>query len=522
MRRITWRQEVFSAFLVLSLLSLVAVTAEAQPGGDGGDSPSPLHWLWFLAGGEGIAPLERAAVVAIALLAAFLTVVQTWKIPVEELRPGEPVDGGEEEAGDGEPEAETSAFTGNFSRTVLSGLGGMATVAILEPFLDSNDNAVDFKLYYAVWFVATFLSLLFASALLRGLIEAVRSRVLIEHRPMRWQGFEGLHKDLEKKPGTWRLFLRLFRIRYWWRRFWSWVCTYWTTFLVFCDTFFNVLQGRNQLKTAAVVEKSVVVFQKALIHAVDTVREEMDEALDRALVRISKGERKSAEKKQEKLLGESDVRVNISLLAADERSSFYISWARGSSSQSFGTHSLAWLVAYLGVVRWWRHVWFLPPDAAGRGAAKNRSEAERVEGDRVVVYRNQGGELPVPDPEPRLELYYQTRERPDYEAFVLLPLPSQRRGRGRDYRRGAVHISFKDEKLFQKFWPDELKLERNGDKWFFSEDEELITNKVIAKLAEKDPELGTVLQHSIAVLSELLRGFNDRVYQSYIRPQREG
>src|SRR5262249_58555481 len=51
------------------------------------------------------------------------------------------------------------------------------------------------------------------------------------------------------------------------------------------------------------------------------------------------------------------IRVNVSVLSADESSVSYISWAPGSVIAVFPRNSLAWLSTYAGEPRWWKDLY---------------------------------------------------------------------------------------------------------------------------------------------------------------------
>ncbi len=141
-------------------------------------------WVWDLA--PDLKPLDRAAVVSIAFLLAFLTVARLWKIPwaATELTASPPEAQPAEAPATtrpAEPPKEETALTSNLGKTVLSGLGGLAVVTFLEPFWQGG--GITAKAYYLVWFVVIFVALLVLSATVRGFLEALRSRIASEHRP---------------------------------------------------------------------------------------------------------------------------------------------------------------------------------------------------------------------------------------------------------------------------------------------------------------------------------------------------
>jgi hypothetical protein len=196
---------------------------------------SPDELLDYLLGlvPSSAGPLAQAALVSVSLLAAFLTVVQVWQIPpVSRRLAGEPAVAAASAlstTGPVQPRALLAKLlSNNFSRTVLGGLAGLFAVTILGSLLQAPGlRVLDVEAYYLVLFVAFFLSLLFLSAIFRGLVEAGR---------------------------------------------------------IFSDTFFNVTQGKNQLQ-AAVLSDTVIDLHEALVEAAERTRDEVHEAVISALRR---------------------------------------------------------------------------------------------------------------------------------------------------------------------------------------------------------------------------------------------
>lgn len=366
-----------------------------------------LDWLWEL--GDASTDLGKTAVLAIALLVAFLTVVAIWQIPPTTTPLAEPKEGKQAAGGGAQPAptapAATTVFTTNFGRTVLSGLGGLAGVAALENLWE--DTRLD-KLYYVISFVVFFLLLLVLSALLRGLIEALRNRVAA--RRYEWTSAT---RGADRR---------------WVGRAWKWVVSLRPTVLVFFDTTLNVLQGKNQLETF-VLGQTVLDLQTSLVSTVDRIAEELQRSFRDALEAASHKD------------SPTPCRINVSVLSRNGSSLSYVSLARGSLLRRFEKHSVAWMaVAAAEKARWWR---------------------TSYDAEKVVLYDNTRGELSdFPAKELKLGEYLQAREPRDYEAFVVLPLPWFRGGRVK--RRGALHISFAKEKYIDALWQGLCVRERRG------------------------------------------------------------
>jgi hypothetical protein len=447
-----------------------------------------MQWLWSL--WSDINSLNRAMVLMLALVAAFLTVVGVWQIPwaPSAVAPSPAASSGTAPAGGAAGAGtQSAALTGtspallaisqsNFARTVIAGLGSLVVISGLEAtFFDKIEAS---KPFYLVMFVVFFLVLLFISAVLRGLGEALRSRVVLPYRPQ--PGWHGKGVD-------W--------VRYWCLRFLRWLRSYGTTLLFFWDTFYNVIQGKNQLQTA-IFQDEIIKLQESIVRTTHRVRTAIDLTVQKTLKDACASKPGC---KPEDITDEL-YRVNVSVLSDDLASLFYISWERGSLMRSFDQHSVAWMVAYTGEARWWR---------AGYA-------------DDLVLFDNHDRRIPVSDDQITLKKYLQVRQQSDYEAFVVLPFPSARDIFGEGFRKGAIHISFKDKSHMESLWPEEILEPKPGQATPGnsaapgSADRFREAGSLLQTV--KDPALKAVLSESIEVLSEALRGFNETIYHSYIRP----
>jgi hypothetical protein len=439
-------------------------------------SPTVL-FLWNL-GGD-LKTLERMVVIAIAFLLAFLTAAKLWTVP----RTPRELSGLPEVASTAEPspdpakaKAEETPLTSNLGKTVLSGLAGLATISLLDSFWDKSGFAA--KGYYVVWFVVLFFVLLIVFAGFRGVVEACRIRIASEHRPPEWRP----RGKQESEFGH--------RARYWSRRLWLWVLSWRPTVLVFLDTSLSVLFGENVLRNA-VLSDMIARLQHSMILAIDHVRGAITISVRRALIR----EGIPAED-----LDDSAVRVNVSVLAPDGGSAYYVSWAPGSPDRAFDRHSVAWVAISAGLARWWR----------------KRYEDDKLTG-KIVIFDNTGRRISDREGALHLQEFFQPRGPLDYEAFIVLPVP--RRAASGDYWKAGIHISFSREEYFTALWP---LLEPPGPAWWSDDDLKQFYDAAPRVLDEgqlSDDELRAVLHEAVDVVAEVLRRFNAVVYQTYVRPR---
>lgn len=476
------------------------------------------RWLWDLGGGSA---LPRTTVIAIALLSAFLTVVEVWQIPpaTTSFSPATPTKGGAEGGGatgvqnqkDKKAEKPASLLQSNFTTTVLSGLGGLAVVSLLDSLQPAQANSSvgssEVKTYYIVLFVLFFSMFLFGSAILRGVGEALRSRVAVPYNiPIRepW-GRMGGRKGKQGSP-DW--------LSYGLQRSWRWLLSYRTTALVLLDTAFNVVQGKNQLQSAVFSDK-IVELQRSLVRTVDQVRESLAEEVLHAV--------KGRTGINEEHPNSEDIRVNISVLAADGASVYYVSRDPKSLPRPFGRHSVAWLSIAAGVARWCKMKddgkLFYDPDTA------------------LIGDRDQG--LLPESGQHLLTNYFEYRPEPDYKAFMVIPVPWLARGEEGRYRRAGIQISFAKREYMDAIWDGlekgmemkmsggDLKVVPSYEQWenlldlVSSRDAFGGGKKSTGSLCIHDPGLHAALHQAVLVLEEALRHFNDTIFEEVIRPERE-
>jgi 3',5'-cyclic AMP phosphodiesterase CpdA len=494
------------------------------------------RWLWSI--GPEKANLARAVVIALALLLAFLTVVALWETPPPDQRLANPTPGGQNPPGTAttttatttaasttttttSAAGRTNLFPSNIGKTVLAGLTGFLAVDFLmKTFWEGS--GIDANAYFLLFFVIFFLVILITFSILQGLAEGLRSRVMLQQPSAPWTPLPEAREG-ESSRGRSRL---VHFLAYWLRRIWSWVLSLPSFLLVFFDTAFSLLRGSNQTQSAA-FEKTITDLHWSLVATADRVRDAIKGALLQAVGRQAEPE---------------SVRVGISMLSDDETYLYYISSERGSLYQTFPKRSLAWVAVYAGVARWWH---------------KEFTTNQQYESKPIILFENQKEVLQGLEEDLRLTDYYQARGAQDYQAFVVLPVPWARRGS--DYfRKAAVHISFREAGDLEKIWPGLLHLQEETrststasrtvytypDNWI-----QMLRSKTekvgdarhesaetaapgqppapagqgqnpSPQIYLQDRQLGAVLLESVGVLTELLRFFNQRVFEERIKPQR--
>src|SRR5262245_4349172 len=444
----------------------------------GPSGPRPIEWLWHL--GEALKPIERATIIALALLLAFLTVALLWEVPAKVTELTAPPGGTATSDKPSQPREAATLLGSNLGKTVVSGLTGLAAVSFLDPFW--ANAGVSAKAYYLIWFVILFFVGLTISALARGFGEFWRSRIAKEHRPPSWAS-----RQPGQSPGSQcRWFLT--------GRFWSWVLSFRSSLLIFFDTALSVAFGQNVLKSA-VLGDEILSLQWCLIRTVDRIREriaiEVRDALTAAGVpKVDSGA----------------IRVNVSVLSADEPPLSYVTWSRGSVIAVFPRNSLAWLSTYAGEPRWWKDLY--------------TDETTNYD-QKIVVLDNRENLIPGAGDRPTLRQFFQRRPSQDYQAFFILPIPWRRRTTTEAYWKAAIHISFRERAYLDKLWPTlgpvDNTLSTLTDAQFneFYKD----ARQALDEGQLPHPALRAVLTQAIEALAELLRGFKPIVYEMNIRPQ---
>jgi hypothetical protein len=495
-------------------------------------------WLWGL--GKELPELSKAAVFFIALLAAFLTVVAVWQIPAPTSKAltdaGAPADA----------QKAPSILVGNFARTVLSGLGGLAAATLALDTIGQADKSI-VQHYYLVWFIVWFLFWLFGSSIMKAVNEGLR-----------------VTSYVGRQPETKRDNAARFR--------WTWVRAKWLL-MTSVDAFFSLIQGRNELKSTLWANE-IRNFQEDTLIAIDAIALHLRAAIVDHLNQspeASSGNAKPEEKPEEKpeaggeakdgvspagkgqagdaatdgvpppappvvppvdhpveppvdrpvespvevpakpaapphpavvpgvqigpapkTVGLSDVRVAVSVLSNDAKRVYYVSWPPESSSKEFDTNSMAYIAVAASEVRWW-----------ARGYEKDQS---------IILFDNSTGVLSelgeVGKKKLLLKDYFQNRGS-DYSSFIVIPIPLRPASGG---RRAGLHISFKTkpEHGVSRIWPAAVLA--NPPAGTYDEARNL--------LETTPPDLERLLLQSINVIESLLRSFNEEVFEQALKTRR--
>jgi hypothetical protein len=467
--------------------------------------PRFILWMWQLDSGKsGL----RLAVLLIALLTAYLTVVAIWNIPAIDNPLAAKTVGKTSDQKSGDQKSPTdSPFANDFGKTVIAGLSGLAVTEVAKSLGGEQSN--DSRWLYIIWFVFFFFVLLFGLSLLRALAEGLRAVVAIPRYPLA-RAAQPRDSTGKKKSGpsgeqdsvSWLQFFRW--ASHWWMRFVHWFFSLRVPLLTCFDTFINLMQGKNQTMTR-VFSDTIIDQQRNSIRVAHAIRMDLTKLIERKIIKPDK-KASVVPDKSEKPSVLSPVRVGISVLAADQSSVFYISQSPGSAKKPFPKRSVAWMSVFTGEIRWFKSSYQKNPGT-----------------DHIVLFDNRSGVIADDVKAIYLSSYYQDRNA-DYEAFVMFPYPWPQRGFGSDYVKGAIHISFRKELDFSKIWRDRtdedadllepVTTDESTDKgkyWTYPNPNGMLDDWC-------DEEVRAALINSLAVLGELLRKFNETIYTSYIEP----
>ncbi len=442
-----------------------------------------VRWLWNLGAPE--TALMRMAILLIAFLAAYLTVMTIWQIPpAENPLAASSSSAGADKKSESQPPAqkpafEPSPFANNLGKTVIAGLGGLAAETVLKS-LDGKAPSAGDKEFYIIWFVLFFFVLLFGLAFFRGVAEAFRTRLAIIYYT--------LERGSARRDAFWFDKFRMWA-SYWIHRLARWIFSLRVPLLTLFDTFINLIQGRNQTMTRALAD-TIIEQQRNVVRVANTIRQQLDQAIELRLLKVKLGQPSNAQPAPGSTLelNPVDVRVNISVLSADQSSVFYIAREPGSAIKEFNKRSVAWVSVFTGRIRWY----------------KNGYKAEPWFKD-VVLFDNRDHTIAGDEDQVLLASHYQPRDQ-DYEAFVMFPFPWPQRGFGTDYVKGAIHISFRHQSDFERLWkidPDPIPAAKE-----YRDHQKMLEDWC-------DPELRAELKQKLIVLGELLRGFNENVYRNF-------
>jgi hypothetical protein len=477
------------------------------------DCRAAIKWLWNLDSGK---PLERMAVLLIALLTAFLTLIAIWQIPAPadpfpEVKKPAPDDGKPAPA-PANASGDSSPFSSRFGKTVIAGLAGLIAAEVTKTLANEKPSA-DSRWYYIVWFIVFFFFLLISLNLWRALVEALRSRFAIVYYP--------LPRPPETEPdmsagrfGRWLVY-RFWAFLHWLK---SWLGV---PLLTFADTFISLIQGKNQTTTRVFADK-IVDQQRNVLRVAKEIREQLNTTILDYLTRQT-GQKRDAK----------DVRVNISVLSADQTNVFYISKTRDSSRLSFPKRSMAWLAVFTGKIRWY-------------------TQSYKAVSKDIILFDNSAGTISDEVAKIPLSSYYQPRGGEDYEAFVVFPVPLSQRGSTSDYVKGAIHVSFSRAADFAKVWSflssaeatkqvdakiaattntvEQAKLQasRTADIEALIRDTDPVITTTSYQSERKmlddwciDPGVCATLNTSLRVLGEVLRGFNEQIYKSIAKSEQD-
>lgn len=472
-----------------------------------------IIWLWRLA--EPIGMLERMAVLLIAFLTAFLTVMAVWQITPSE-NPLANVAGKTPDAASAVPTPDSSPFATRFGKTVIGGLGGLV-VAEVTKALGNQQPSPDTKWFYIVWFILFFFFMLLILGAFRAGTEGLRARIAIAYYP--------LVRPSRKTASAFARFWDGFS--YWFLRLMHWLFSLRVPLVTFLDTFTNLIQGKNQAITRVFADQ-IIDQQRNVVRTADSIRQDLNDLLERRVLQLSYTRDGAPAAPVAAATPQPPpapvaaappqpppapvvappaalsppafpstlphrVRVNIGVLSADQNSVFYISRTPGSSVLPFPKHSVAWVSVFTGEIRWYK--------SAYDGSA-----------DKIILFDNTDRTITDATDKILLKDYYQQRHQ-DYEAFVILPLPWPQRGFGSGYVKGAIQISFRENADFELMWKG-ADIDPSGDPPTYPTPQRMLEDWC------SDAEVRGALRNAIAALNELLRGFNEVIYKSCQDPNR--
>lgn len=505
-----------------------------------------IQKMWNLSNAS---PLEKLAVLLIAFLTAFLTVVAVWEIPPSE----EPLVRKTKTAPFYSPSApDASPFTSRFGKTVIAGLGGLLMAEITrtlggQPSAEGSKGLqIDGKWFYVIWFTVFFFVLLLSLGFVRAVTEGIRVRVALRYYPLSGYMRDKRMGDKGNRVTGWDRFYDFFS--YWRLRVVQWLASWRLPVVTFFDTFIHLIQGKNQTTTEA-LSSTLIEQHQDRVRTVEALRKQLNDLLEWKLVALQTddtaggatvleheevqirhrnvgpgvgvdtvttrrdvefvpsghspmaGERKVQPRQSRVAERQHAVRVNISVLSADESFVFYISRAVGSSQERFCKRSMAWVSVFTGQIRWYYDYPHMD---------------DKSRPDRILLFDNREHQIPEECSELWLDDYYQSRGE-DYKAFVVFPVPWARHVSGTNYVKGAIHISFRNKEDFERIWTARaiepvMNLAQQRREY------PLEASNMVDEWC-KDSEISAALSISLGVLGELLRGFDEDIFNNYIEPQ---
>ena len=332
-----------------------------------------------------------------------------------------------------------------------------------------QDNKSDAQAFYLVWFIVWFLLFLLSSSFIRGGVEGLRALAYVGRQ-------QHVPSATGKGSGSVPRLLTWLRLRP--SRIFSWMQWF---FIVSSDAFFNLVQGKNELKNTIWAGEILSLHEDAVL-AIDRVAEHLRAALFEFLTdkKIPPDPPAAGAPAAPEM---ADIRVAVSLLSDDGKSVYYVSWPIESSAKEFGPNSVAYIAVAGTTTRWWV-----------KGMA-----------DTVNLFDNSaGGLVHLPKQKLALKDYFDSRGR-DYKSFIVFPIPS-RPGDGAG-RRAGLHISFKQQNALSVVWPAATATPSDFD-------------NAGDILDSTDEDLERLLRQSIHVIESVLRSFNESVFKQAMRSRR--
>jgi len=170
---------------------------------------------------------------------------------------------------------------------------------------------------------------------------------------------------------------------------------------------FNVLQGRNQLKSAVFTDV-ILDHYRATLGAAERLRLEVTDAVREAVKSVN-----------------GQIRVNVTLQSRDGATLYYVRAAEGSLQRPFDRKTVAWLSVVTSRPMWWVDDWHVK--FGDTLLVENSNDQTGLKGLERKAFT--------------LKEQFSLRGVLDYKAFIVLPFPFGARGES-DRARGAIHISF--------------------------------------------------------------------------------
>ena len=434
-------------------------------------------WFWKLAG-NGM-DLAKAAVIAIAFLAAFLTIVELWEIPP----PKTPLTQG---AATGDGDILRPERLQRLQEQLREDGPGRARGHARPVVPGTIWSAKDFntRAYYVVLFVTFFFLMLLLYAFIQALIEALRSRIFTQH-PVR-----GWRPARPRGPAT-----AASRVRH--RR------------LGRTASRPGFPTGDHACGTGSCLAGLLPGVLRHVLQRAPRTQPASDRRVREGHRRSPLGPRagggphpggdraRHPRGAEERGLdaGDEDVRVSISMLSEDESVLFYVAREQGSLGRGFDKRSVAWVSVYTDTALWWEKDYPL---------------------DTELLDNTSGGYPLLPAEKILLGASYQARAGQDYDAFLVLPVPWAKRASSDNVRKAGIQISFRTKDHMDALFrlPEDEKGRPLYSRW-----PSLLADPAARGVpVDQDAELRHVLRHSLLLMEDLLAPFNEAVFDMFVRP----